>query len=332
VAETTQGLSADYKVSNGSFSGTGLDVGAAAKLARVPGVATAVPTTSAGFDTKGGFALITGTDPRAFGKAARLDFRTGSLRDIGPGKIAVSDEFADKGGLNVGDTLDAGTTTGRAGKERRVKLKVVAVYAKTPTTKDALGTLADILPYSDNKKLEEVLVKAEPGQAAGLERKIRAALGDSPLMEVQSHEQAINDGGRMINMVLKMMYGLLGMALLISVLGVVNTLAMSVFERTREIGMLRAIGLDRSGIKQLVRLESVVISMFGAALGISTGILLACAGSGIASSTMDTYEIVLPWGQLGIFLALALVIGVLAAIWPARRAARLNMLQSIRSS
>ncbi|WP_414507542.1 ABC transporter permease [Streptomyces sp. NEAU-L66] len=332
VADSTQGLFADYKVSNGSFSGTGLDVGAAAKIARVPGVATVVPTTTAGFYTKGEFAQITGTDPKAFGKAARLDFRTGSLRDIGPGKIAVSDELADKGGLKVGSTLNAGTTTGRAERERKVKLKVVAVYAKTPTTKDALGTLADILPYSDNNQLEEVLVKAEPGQATGLERKIRAALGDSPLMEVQSHEQAINDGGRAINLVLKMMYGLLGMALLISVLGVVNTLAMSVFERTREIGMLRAIGLDRSGIKQMVRLESVVISMFGAALGIGTGIFLAWAGSGMASSTLDAYETLLPWGQLGIFLALALLIGVLAAIWPARRAARLNMLQSIQSS
>ena len=219
---------------------------------------------------------------------------------------------------------------GREGGER--KLKVVGVYAKTPTTEEALGTLADTLPYSDTKKLEKVLVKAEPGQTAGLERKIRAALGDSPLMEVQTHEQAIKDGGADIGTVLKMMYGLLGMALLISVVGVVNTLAMSVFERTREIGMLRAIGLDRTGIKQMVRLESVVISLFGAALGIGTGIFLAWAGGGLVSSTMETYETLLPWGELGMFLALALVIGVLAAIWPARRAARLNMLQSIQSS
>ncbi|MCX4639140.1 FtsX-like permease family protein [Streptomyces sp. P9-2B-2] len=331
IADATQGLTADYTVANTIT--TGLEVDAAAKIAQVPGVATAVPTTTAAVSTGGlNFIGITGTDPKTYGKAANLDFRAGSLRDIGPGKIAVSDEFATKAGLKVGSTLDVGVTTGRSEKEVKRKLKVVGVYASTPTTEEALGTLADTLPYSDTKKLEKVLVKAEPGQTAGLERKIRAALGDSPLMEVQTHEQAIKDGGADIGTVLKMMYGLLGMALLISVVGVVNTLAMSVFERTREIGMLRAIGLDRTGIKQMVRLESVVISLFGAALGIGTGIFLAWAGGGLVSSTMDTYETLLPWGELGIFLALALVIGVLAAIWPARRAARLNMLQSIQSS
>ncbi|MEJ8653716.1 FtsX-like permease family protein [Streptomyces sp. MS1.AVA.3] len=330
IADATQGLSADYTVANTIT--TGLEVDAAAKIARVPGVAAAVPTTMAAVSTGADFFGITGTDPRTYGKAANLDFRAGSLRDIGPGKIAVSDEFATKAGLKVGSTLDVGATTGLGEKEVKLKLKVVGVYAKTPTTEEALGTLADTLPYSDTKKLEKVLVKAEPGQTAGLERKIRAALGDSPLMEVQTHEQAIKDGGADIGTVLKMMYGLLGMALLISVVGVVNTLAMSVFERTREIGMLRAIGLDRTGIKQMVRLESVVISLFGAALGIGTGIFLAWAGGGLVRSSMETYETLLPWGELGMFLALALVIGVLAAIWPARRAARLNMLQSIQSS
>ena len=177
-----------------------------------------------------------------------------------------------------------------------------------------------------------MLVKAEPGKTAGLERKIRAALGNSPLLKVRSRQQLVKDNNESVNTVLSMMYGLLGMAVVIAILGVVNTLAMSVFERTREIGMLRAIGLDRSGIRQMVRLESVTISLFGAVLGIVTGIFLAWAGGGLTTSSMQEYETVLPWGRLGIFLALALMIGVLAAIWPARRAARLNMLQSIQPS
>ena len=131
---------------------------------------------------------------------------------------------------------------------------------------------------------------------------------------------------------LNMMYGLLGMAVVIAVLGVINTLAMSVFERTREIGMLRAIGLDRKGVKQMVRLESVVISLFGAVLGIATGIFLAWAGGSLTGSVAAAYETVLPWERLGLFLLLGLAIGVLAAIWPARRAARLNMLRSIQSA
>ncbi|MGW2413750.1 ABC transporter permease [Streptomyces tubercidicus] len=329
VAEANQGMTADYNVSNSTPAG--LDPSAATRIARLPGVAAAVPTTTALLDTNHGLVSVTGTDPTTYGKTAKLDFRSGSLRDIGPGKIAVSDEFAAKAGIEVGSTLKAGSLDGSE-PQRKKKLTVVGVYAKTPTTDKALGTLTDVLPYSDTHKLENVLVKVEPGKTDGLERKIRAALGDSPLMEVQSHEQVINDGGGGVNMVLKMMYGLLGMAVLISVLGVVNTLAMSVFERTREIGMLRAIGLDRTGIKQMVRLESVVISVFGAVLGIGTGIFLAWAGSTMASSSLTLYETVLPWGDLAVLLGLALLIGVLAAIWPARRAARLNMLQSIQSS
>ncbi|MFE5586268.1 ABC transporter permease [Kitasatospora sp. NPDC056531] len=106
---------------------------------------------------------------------------------------------------------------------------------------------------------------------------------------------------------------------------------MSVFERTREIGMLRAIGLDRSGIRQMVRLESVVISLFGALLGIGTGTFLAWAAGNLTTASMPLYETVLPWAKLELFLTLALLIGVLAAIWPARRAARLNMLRAIQA-
>ncbi len=355
VREATQGLAADYKVTNSTTRG--LDADAAGKVARVPGVAAAAPVTSAGLDTQGRYAVITGTDPKAFGTAAQLDFQAGSLSDIGPGRIAVSDEFAQQAGLHVGGTIDAelgngtdsgttsGTTSGTGtgtdsakdtstdtGKARK-KLTVVGIYARTRAADDALGTLSDVLPYStSSKELENVLVRAETGQAHGLERKIRAALGDSPLLKVRSQEQLVKENNGPLTMVLNMMYGLLGMAVIIAILGVVNTLAMSVFERTREIGMLRAIGLDRSGVRQMVRLESVVISLFGAVLGIGTGIFLAWAGGSLTTASMPLYETVLPWGRLGAFLALALVIGVLAAIWPARRAARLNMLHAIQSA
>ncbi|BDH12255.1 ABC transporter permease [Streptomyces hygroscopicus] len=356
--EATQGLAADYKVTNSTARG--LDADAAGKVARVPGVAAAAPVTSAGLDTRGRYAVITGTDPKAFGKAAQLDFQAGTLDDIGPGRIAVSDEFAEQAGLHVGGTIDAelgsgtdsgmdigtasgtdsgtnpGIDTGKTGTDTgkaRKKLTVVGIYARTRAADDALGTLSDVLPYStSSQELENVLVKAETGQAPGLERKIRAALGDSPLLKVRSQDQLVKENNGPFTTVLNMMYGLLGMAVIIAILGVVNTLAMSVFERTREIGMLRAIGLDRSGIRQMVRLESVVISLFGAVLGTGTGIFLAWAGGSLMTTSMPLYETILPWGSLGVFLVLALVIGVLAAIWPARRAARLNMLHAIQSA
>lgn len=137
--------------------------------------------------------------------------------------------------------------------------------------------------------------------------------------------------GGMINTMLNIMYGLLGMALVISVLGVVNTLAMSVFERTQEIGMLRAIGLDRSRVKNMIRLEAVVISLFGAVLGVAIGVFLAWAVGSTLAKSMPGYELILPWDRIGIFLLLAAVVGVLAAMWPARSAARLNMLTAIKT-
>ncbi|MGW3209100.1 ABC transporter permease [Streptomyces sp. NPDC001135] len=329
--EATQGLTADYKVNYNT--GRGLDADAADKIAQVPGVTADAPVTTAQLHVHGEYAVITGTDPNAFGKVARLDFHAGSLHNIGPGRIAVSDEFAKRAGLQLGATLDAGMGGAMdGGKAVKRKLTVVGIYAKTRAVDDALGTRADVLPYSVAKQFDNLLVKAEPGKAAGLERKIRAALGDSPLLKVRTQEQLVKDNNENVTTVLSMMYGLLGMAVVIAILGVVNTLAMSVFERTREIGMLRAIGLDRSGIRQMVRLESVVISLFGAVLGIGTGIFLAWAAGGLTATSIHEYETVLPWDRLGTFLGLALMIGVLAAIWPARRAARLNMLRSIQAS
>ncbi|MFI9324856.1 ABC transporter permease [Kitasatospora aureofaciens] len=323
--EATKGTSADYKVTNSAFNG--LDPAVSAQVAKVPGVAAAAPLTSGSLDVRGHFAVITGTEPAAFDKVANLEFRDGALRDIVPGAIAVSTEFAEQARLALGDTIDPATGTPEAGK----KLTIVGVYTKSPAAGEALGTLGDVLPHTGTKKLDSILVKAEPGKAGSLEHGIREALGNSPLLKVQNREQIIKADGGAIATVLNMMYGLLGMAVVIAVLGVVNTLALSVSERTREIGMLRAVGLDRSGIKQMVRLESVVISLFGALLGIGTGIFLAWAGGSLMTTSMSMYETALPSGQLGLFLGLALLIGVLAAVWPARKAARLNMLRSIQA-
>ncbi|MGW0737650.1 ABC transporter permease [Streptomyces sp. NPDC002851] len=355
--EATQGLTADYKISTAGYEG--LDTGLGKKADQVPGVAAAAPVTSSAFDVGGEFALVTGADPQRLAKVAELRFTSGSLDAVGPGKVALSEPLAKTTGLTTGDTFEAnfdfGPGTGNQDKdededegkdndkgkgqdkdkdkagEGKKKLTVAGVYQPTRAVDDALGTLGDVLPHARGGKLDNILVKAAPGRATGLEHDLRTALGNSPLLKVQNQEQLAKAESGPITVMVNMLYGLLGMAVVIAVLGVVNTLAMSVFERTREIGMLRAIGLDRSGVKQMVRLESVVISLFGAVLGIGTGIFLAWAGGSLTASSLTTYETVLPWLRLGLFLLLALAIGILAAIWPARRAARLNMLRAINA-
>ncbi|MFD4611823.1 ABC transporter permease [Streptomyces sp. NPDC058440] len=321
--ETVQGLSADYKVSNPSYNGIDRELGE--KVAEVPGVAAAAPVASSYLNVLGEFTSVTGADPERLGKVVALRFSSGSLADVGPGRIALSEQLAKKTGLAKGDTFR--TTEGPDGGPAR-QLTVVGVYRKTKAVDNALGAMGDVLPGKGGK-LDSILVKATSGHSPHLDQDIRKALGNSPLFQVQYQEQLIAAESGPIGSMLNMMYGLLGMTVVIGVLGVINTLAMSVFERTREIGLLRAVGLDDKGVRQMVRLEAVVISLFGAVLGIGTGVFVAWASSSLVSSSLATYRTLLPWDRLGLFLLAGPVIGVLAAIWPARRAASMNMLRSI---
>ncbi|WP_329486156.1 ABC transporter permease [Kitasatospora sp. NBC_01246] len=321
-----RGLTADYKVSNAGYGG--IDPALAGKVADVPGVARAVPVASSTLGVRGRAATFTGADPRQLAAVSDLEFSSGSLADLGPGRVALSDQLADETGLSKGDTFPGTLGFGRETRE----LTVAGVYRRTRTVGGAVGTLGDVLPYAVGGRLDSVLVEAAAdGRTRGLDQRIREALGNSPLLQVQDRAQLTKAQSGEIDTMLTMMYGLLGMTVVIAVFGVVNTLAMSVFERTREIGLLRAIGLDDRGVRRMVRLESVVISLFGAVLGIGTGIFLAWACGSLARASLPQYRIVLPWARLGLFLLLGPAIGVLAAVWPARRAARLNTLRAINA-
>ncbi|MFE6049262.1 ABC transporter permease [Kitasatospora sp. NPDC056446] len=323
-AAAVEGLTADYKVSNTGFAG--IDAALGAKVAEVPGVAESVPLANAGLGARGKFTTLTGADPQRLGRVYDLTFSSGSLADVGPGRIALSDRMAETTGLSKGDTFQATLGSGRAGKD----LTVVGVYRQNRAVGGAVGTMDDVLPYAYGGRFDSILVKAASGRDTdGLDQAVRAALGNSPLIQVQNQEQLTKAQAGQIDTMLAMMYGLLGLTVVIGVFGVINTLAMSVSERTREIGLLRAIGLDAAGVRRMVRLESVVISLFGAVLGIGTGIFLAWACGSLSKAALPQYGLVLPWARLGLFLLLGLAIGVLAAVWPARRAARLDMLRAI---
>ncbi|MFE0377902.1 ABC transporter permease [Streptomyces inhibens] len=318
------GLTADYQIKTSTF--VGLDPRLSKKVAEVPGVEAVAPLRGTGFATKGGFGIIRGTDLSQIDKVTHLTFRQGSLDAVRAGGIAVSQTGAKQHGWRAGDTVSVEFDEK---KKKKTELKIAAVYADNEVLGDSFADVSLVDPHLTQIKNDELLVKAAGGGSPALVKDIRHTLGDSPLLKVQTRDDLRKETAGQIDTIVNMVYGLLGMAVIIAVVGVVNTLAMSVFERTREIGMLRAIGLARSGIKQMVRLESVVISLFGAVLGMGVGIFLAWAGGKMVGSSFPTYEMVLPWGRLGLFLLIALVVGVLAALWPARRAARLNMLEAI---
>jgi putative ABC transport system permease protein len=148
---------------------------------------------------------------------------------------------------------------------------------------------------------------------------------DVKIHDQTQYKQSIRD---QINQLLYVVYALLALAVVIAILGIVNTLALSVMERTREIGLLRALGMDRRQLRRTVRLESVAISVYGAVLGIVIGLAFGAALQRSLSDQGIT-ELGIPWAVLAVVLVSSVVVGVLAAVWPARRAARLDVLAAI---
>ncbi|MEU2073709.1 FtsX-like permease family protein [Streptomyces sp. NPDC013489] len=321
---TTDQIKADYMVS--MASGNGLSQEALTALEKAPGVTAVSPQQAGAFDLKGSFVSVSGVAPGQIEKLLNLNVVHGSLSSIGGNTIAVDAEVAAKRGLKTGATVPVDFLDKRKGQ-----LKVGAIYEANEFVSPVLADHRLVTAHEEQASIREIYVSTEGGASAANERALAKAMGDNPAIQVMDHKDIRDAFGGPINIMLNIMYGLLGMALIIAVLGVVNTLAMSVFERQQEIGMLRAIGLDRRRVKRMVRLEAVVISVFGAIVGIGLGAFLGWAIGETFKSSLPGYALVLPWDRIGIFLVLAGLVGVLASLWPARSAARLNMLAAIKA-
>jgi putative ABC transport system permease protein len=174
-----------------------------------------------------------------------------------------------------------------------------------------------------------VYVVAEPGaDLPSVRQGVDEVTAELPLVAVKDQEEFKADQRAQVNQLLFLVYALLGLAIIIAVLGIVNTLALSVLERTREIGLLRAVGLSRPQLRRMVRLESIAIAVLGAVLGVGLGIVFGIALQ--RSQAGEGLEVLaVPWVQLVVFVLLAGVVGVLAALWPAHRAAKLDVLRAI---
>ena len=207
-------------------------------------------------------------------------------------------------------------------------LTVSGVYGKS----DLINGF--IVPLSATKDFHSALpsagfIQVKPGVAvATVQPQVSALLVDSPEVNVGDRSEFIQQQTSSADQVLLMIQVLLALAILIAVLGVINTLALSVLERTRELGLLRAVGLGRGQTMRMVTVEAVVISIFGAVLGIAVGVGLGAAVvRALRDQGITTFA--LPWSQIVAYLALAAIVGVVAAVLPAIRAARVNVLQAI---
>ncbi|MET9801494.1 FtsX-like permease family protein [Streptomyces sp. NPDC006368] len=321
---TTDQIKADYMVA--MAGGGDLDQSALTALEKAPGVTAVSPQQAAYFDVDGDFVAASAITPGDIERVLNVEVVDGSLDSLGAGRIAVAEKTAAKRGWKIGETLPV-----TFGDDKKGSLTVGAVYKDSEFLSPVLVDTKVVNPHEVKPYIPQIFVTMDGGQTAANEKALVNALGDNPAISVMDKQDIRDQFGGMINMMLNIMYGLLAMALIIAVLGVVNTLAMSVFERQQEIGMLRAIGLDRRRVKRMVRLEAVVISVFGAVVGIALGSFLGWAIGQTIKSSLPGYALVIPWDRIGIFLILAALVGVLAAMWPARSAARLNMLNAIKA-
>jgi len=319
-------IRADYVVS--MANGNGLSPDVAEKLAKTPGVTAVSPLSDGAVLIGDTSEWVTGVTGPAIGELTKLTVDNGTFK-VGGAQVVVDEKVAKSRDWTVGSAF-----TVTFADEQKQRLTVAGVYQGNELVSGILLDNTLLAPHrtdGDDHADQRVMVKTSDGVTSATKDKLAKALGANPAIKIQSKKDISNEIAQMFTLILNMLYGLLAMAVLVAILGVINTLAMSVFERSQEIGMLRAIGLDRKGIKRMVRLESLVISLFGGVLGIGLGVFFGWAAGELLGASMPTYELVLPWARMALFLLLAATVGILAALWPARRAARMNMLAAIQS-
>ena len=319
----TAAVKADYVVS--MANGNELSPDVEKKLAKVDGVTEVSPLRNAASRIDGETEYLTGVNGSAIGKLTDLTVDDGSFK-VGGTQVVVDKDRAKSFGWRAGSTFTVHYEDGKA-----QRLTVAGVYEGNELISGIMLDTATLSPHLSDASDMQVMLKTSGGASDTTKDRLEKALGSNPAIKVQDKKDLSDSIAQMFTLMLNMLYGLLAMAVLVAVLGVINTLAMSVFERSQEIGMLRAIGLDRKGIKRMVRLESLVISLFGGVLGIGLGVFFGWAAGELLGARMATYELVLPWARMAVFLLLAATVGILAALWPARRAARMNMLSAIKA-
>jgi putative ABC transport system permease protein len=207
---------------------------------------------------------------------------------------------------------------------------VVAVFASSAALPGEYVVTPDVLEQGGLTPLDAmVFVTKDPAaRTAAVRATIEEVIRDLPTVTVKDPEGFAAEQKEQVNQFLYLIYGLLGLSVIIAILGVVNTLGLSVIERTREIGLLRAVGLTRRQLRTMIRLEAVVVAVLGGVLGTLMGVLFGSTMV-IALKDQGLTDLAVPWPWLGGFLALAALAGVLAAVLPARRAARLDVLKAI---
>jgi putative ABC transport system permease protein len=256
-----------------------------------------------------------------------IDWKAGSEivpATLGDNGAFVNDGFADDHALRLGSTIPLTFPNGSQ-KDFVVKGIFDEPTGGSPFAPVTISA-ATFDRFNPQPKNLYSFILMEGGQTDANTALLENVLKDFPNAKIATREQFIDNQIAPLNRVLVILYVLLALSVVVSLFGIVNTLVLTVFERTREIGMLRAIGMTRRQVRRMIRHESVITALIGAAIGILLGVVLAA----LLIGRVDFIEFTLPVGQLLIFAVAAIVVGIIAAIFPARRAAKLNPLEALQ--
>jgi putative ABC transport system permease protein len=317
--------SVDQAISAGLIvtpSGTGeLSDSVPATAAAVPGVTATTTVYSGQFEVRSTLATLKAVSVAHLASTLILRMTAGSSAALAQGDLLIDSTTATSKHLSVGDTLPA--TFARTGSSI---LHIGGIYQANALIGGYLVSAGFFTSHFASQPPAALLLQTNGSSTAN--DAVTSALAAYPNVQVQTRAQFEQTQAASVNQLVGLVYALLALAVLIALIGIVNTLMLSVFERTREIGLLRAVGMKRRQVRTMIRSEGVILAIFGAIIGIIVG-----TGMGVALVSslkqQGITDIVVPVSRLVVFLLIAALLGLIAAGWPARRAARLDILNAI---
>ena len=319
TSSVDQAISADLIV---SATGVGqLSDSVPATAAAVPGVTATTTVYRSQFELQNTLSTLTGVSTQNLADTLILRMTAGSPAALAQGELLIDANIAKSKHLSVGSTVPVRfTETGSS------TVRIGGIFQTNALIGSYLAGAGFFRAHYRHPAVGALLVRTNGSGAA--QNAVTKALAAYPNAQVQTRAQFDQTEVASVNQLLGLVYALLALAVLIALIGIVNTLMLSVFERTREIGLLRAVGMKRRQVRSMVRSEAVILAIFGAIIGIiiGTGMGLALVASLKQQGITNT---VVPLSSLVIFLLLSALLGLVAASWPARRAAKLNVLAAI---
>lgn len=306
--------------SSGTFSPS-----VARTVSRLPGVRATCTVYGAQFEVQGTVADLKGVCNKDLAETVILQMEAGvAATALAHGQLLIDSTTARTKHLSVGSIL----AVSFPGVENST-MRVGGIFQPNALIGSYLVGSGFFQSRFPGQLPGGIAIRASGGAAKAVDREVTDALRSYPNLTIQTRAQFEQAETAAINQVLGLVYALLALAVIIAFIGVVNTLLLSVFERTHEIGLLRAVGMKRRQVRAMIRSEAVILSLFGAIVGVVMGTGLGAALAYSLKQQQSVTDIVIPLNTLFVFLLIAVLLGLAAASWPARRAARLDVLSAI---